>query len=363
MARLRVGVIGVGHLGKVHARIFATLPDVELVGVADANPDQAKAVAKQCGTQAYTDHRPLLSLVDAAAVVVPTTQHHVVAVDFLRRGIPLLIEKPLASTPDEARELVELAARQGVTLQVGHVERFNPAFEEVQNLPLRPKYVSCERRGGFTGRSTDVGVVFDLMVHDLDLVLTLVRAEVVAVQALGVSVLGGHEDLAQARVTFANGCVADLTASRVSPTPARRMHIWGPEGFAGIDFARRHLTLVQPGPRLRHGQLDSRRLDPTELAALKANLFGDFLQVVERDCNTGDQLTRELEEFVRCVRTGQQPRVDGGAGHAAVALASQILDSVHAHRWEGESNAPSGPWQLPPPLGTLFTLPDQGAAA
>jgi predicted dehydrogenase len=363
MARLRVGVVGVGHLGKEHARILAAMPEVEFVGVADPNATQAEAVAQRCRTRAFHDHRPLLPLVDAAIVVVPTSQHHAVAVDFLKRRIPLLVEKPLAGTPAEAGELVELAGRQGVTLQVGHIERFNPAFEELQRLPLRPRYVTSERCGGFTGRSTDIGVVLDLMVHDLDLLLALVRSPVRSVQALGASVLGGHEDVAQARVTFADGCVADLTASRVHPAPVRRMQVWGAEGYVGIDFARRRLTLVQPAAHLRQGRIDSRHLDAATQASLKAQLFGQHLQVSEQDCNGGDQLTRELDEFVHCVRTGHKPRVEGTAGREAVHLAWQVLESLRAHLWEGDAAGPCGPWQLPAAQGMLFVPPGREAAA
>src|SRR5262249_15586639 len=161
-----------------------------------------------------------------------------------------------------------------------------PAFEELERRPLRPKYVTCERYSGFSGRSMDIGAVLDLMIHDLDLVLTLVRSPVRSVEALGLSVLGGHEDLAQARVTFANGCVADLPASRVHPVPVRRLCAWGPEGFAGIDFVRRHLTLAQPAEHLRQGRFDTRRLDAAALASVKAELFGRHLEFQEID---GDQ--------------------------------------------------------------------------
>jgi predicted dehydrogenase len=363
MTRLRLGVVGVGHLGKEHARIIAGLDGVELMGVADADAAQATQVAQRCGTRALVDHRSLLGEVDAAVVVVPTSQHHVVARTFLERGIPLLVEKPMAATPQQADDLLALAARRDTLLQVGHIERFNPAFEELRRRPLRPRYVSCERCGGFSGRSTDVGVVLDLMIHDLDLLLNLTGSSVSGVQALGAAVLGGNEDVAQARLTFADGCVADLTASRVSPAPSRRMQVWGAEGYAAVDFARRSLTLVQPAAHLRQGTLDSRRLDPAMLASLKASLYGRHLEVVELDCNAGDQLTRELEDFVECVRTGRRPRVDGAAGRDALALAGRVLDSLRNHAWEGDAAGAVGPWQLPAPQGLLFTSPARGAAA
>jgi predicted dehydrogenase len=355
MTRLPVAVVGVGHLGKEHARILAALPTVDLVGVVDPRALQVEAVATRCGTRAFTDHRPLVPLVRAAVIAAPTALHHTVACDFLDAGVALLVEKPLAATLADADDLVARARRAGVPLQVGHVERFNPAFEELYHRPLRPKYISACRCGGFTGRSTDVGVVLDLMIHDLDLVLALVRAPVRRVEALGLAVLGEHEDVAQARLTFADGCVADLSASRVNPAAQRHMQVWGAEGYAGLDFTRRRLTLVQPGEQVRQGRLDPRRLDPAEL-------FGRHLQLQELDCNRGDQLTRELEDFVACVRTGRSPRVDGLAGRDALALAERVLSSLRDHAWEGESGGPTGPHDLPAPRGALFNVPTREAA-
>jgi predicted dehydrogenase len=362
MARLRMAVVGVGHLGKEHARILAGLDEVELVGVADVNPAQAEAVAHRVGARPFTDYRPLLDLVEAACVVVPTSEHFAVAAEFLRRRLPVLVEKPLAATLEEAEALVELSERHGAVLQVGHIERFNPAFEELLARPLQPKYISCERLGPFTGRSADIGAVLDLMIHDLDLLLALVRAPVRRVEAVGVSVFGRHEDVANARLHFANGCVATVTASRASPAPQRCMHVWAPEGYARADFARRHLTLVQPSQGLRREGLDPRRLGPAELARLKEDLFGRHLEVLELDRSHGDQLTRELQEFVRCARGEGAPRAGGAAGLNAVALASRVLDSLRQHAWDGHAQGPAGPLDLPAPLGPLFT-PRAGEAA
>jgi predicted dehydrogenase len=363
MSRFRVGVVGVGHLGKEHARILAGIPDVTLVGVADPNASQAAAVAERCGTRHYPDHRPLLDAVDAAVIAAPTAHHHAVACDFLRRGIPLLIEKPLTADPGRADELVHLAREHNAVLQVGHIERFNPAFEELQRHPLRPKLVSSERCSGFSGRSTDVGVVLDLMIHDLDLVLSLVRAPVTSVWAMGVAVLGGHEDMARARVTFADGCVADFSASRVHPTPSRRMQVWGAEGYAAVEFAKRHLTLMQPSETLRQGKLDSRRLDAATAASLKAELFTRYFQTQEIDCAGGDQLTAELQDFLGCAREGRAPRVDGVAGRDAVVLATRVLDALRQHAWDGDTAGPTGPQQIPAATGALFLPPAHRAAA
>jgi predicted dehydrogenase len=362
MARLRLAVIGVGHLGKEHARILAGMPDVELVGVADVNMDQARAVAARCGSRAFGDYWPLLNLVDAAVVAVPTTQHFAIAAGFLGRGIPLLVEKPLAATLEQAEALVDLARSQGTFLQVGHIERFNPAYVELANRVLQPKFVSCERLGPFTGRSTDIGVVLDLMIHDLDILLNLVNAPVARVEAVGVSLFGGHEDVANARLTFANGCVASVTASRASPAPLRRMNIWAPEGYVALDFARRHLTLVQPSEELRGFGPDMRQLDPVAVGRLREQLYGRYLQVLEMDRKDGDQLTCELADFVHSVRTGSRPRVSGEEGRNAIALASRILECLRLHCWNGQAEGPTGPLNLPLPLGPLFR-PCPGEAA
>jgi len=291
-------VIGVGHLGKEHARILAGLPDVELVGVADACFEQAQAVAQRLGTKPYGEFQPLLHLVDAACIVTPTTSHAAVAAEFLRRGIPLLVEKPLAASLTEADVLVHLAERHDTALQVGHIERFNPAFEELQRRPLQPKWIRAQRMGPFTGRSTDIGVVLDLMIHDLDLILALTQAPVRSVEALGLSVFGGHEDVANARLHFTNGCVADVTASRVSPVAQRTMQIWGPEGYVEADFAQRTVTLMQSSPAVRQHGLHPERLDAESRARLRDELFTRHLESTTIDGQAQDQLNCDLTHFL-----------------------------------------------------------------
>src|SRR5262249_55543822 len=214
---------------------------------------------------------------------------------------------PLAQDLEQADELVELARRHDALLQVGHIERFNPAFEELGRYTFMPKFIEAERLGPFTGRSTDIGVVLDLMIHDLDLVLALVRSPLRAVEALGVSVFGGHEDVADARLTFANGCVAHLRATRASHAVSRRMNSWAPEGFLAADWAQRRVTLVQPSAHVRRHGLDLRQLDAAARGRLRDDLFGRHLQMLELDRNSGDPLTLELQSFVRAVQSGSRP--------------------------------------------------------
>ncbi len=355
MTRLRMAVIGVGHLGQHHARILAGFPDVELVGVVDASPDQARTIAERVGTTPYTDFESLLGQVDAVSVVTPTIFHHQVAAEFLRHGTPALVEKPVCRTVAEANDLIELAEKSGVPLQVGHIERFNPAFEDLSRRPIVPKFVEAERHGPFTGRSIDIGAVLDLMIHDLDLLLALIGGPVRSVSAVGASVFGGHEDMVNARLEFDNGCIAHVTASRISPKPKRRLRVWAPEGYAGIDFVSRKLTLVQAGEELRLFGLRVDRMDAASRARLKDEVFGRYLQVLHLDGDRKyDQLTSELRHFVDCVRTGRRPRVGGEDGRDALELAERVLSAVRCHQWNGTPEGPIGPGAFPRPRGWLF---------
>lgn len=363
MTRLRMAVIGVGHLGQHHARILAGLPDVQLVGVVDASPEQAAAVANKLGTTAYTDFDPLLDEVDAVSVVTPTVHHHAVAAAFLRNGVPVLVEKPVCRTVSEAEDLIRLANAAGVPLQVGHIERFNPAFEELASRPIRPKFVEAERHGPFTGRSVDIGAVLDLMIHDLDLLLALVGSPVKTVDAVGAAVFGGHEDMVNARLVFESGCVAHVTASRISARPKRRLRVWASEGYAGIDFVSRKLSLVQQSGELRQFGIRVDRMDAAAKARLKDELFGRYLQTMQVDGDRKqDQLTAELRHFIDCVRTGRRPRVTGEAGRDALALAERVLASVRAHQWDGRPDGAVGPNRMPRPAGWLFEVPRSEAA-
>ncbi|MBX6311628.1 MAG: Gfo/Idh/MocA family oxidoreductase [Isosphaeraceae bacterium] len=350
MSRLRVGVVGVGHLGRHHARVLAGIEGVELVGVADARIERACAVAEPLGTRAVADYRELLDAVDAVSIAVPTSLHGEIAGAFLARGIPAMVEKPLAASLAEAEALVALARAQGVVLQVGHIERFNPVLSALDAAQLRPRYIAAERLSTYTFRSTDIGVVLDLMIHDLDLVLSLVPAPVRSVAAVGVGVFGGHEDVANARVEFEDGTVADLTASRASYQASRLMRIWGAEGYLTLDFAARQGTHVRPSERLRRGELDLDGLDLSQPEAIKAHVFGKILRIDHVQAEGCDALTQELEDFIRAVRTGSRPRVTGDDALRALRVADQILQQIDTHHWEGLSDAPS---DQPEPIAGL----------
>lgn len=359
MSRLRVGVVGVGHLGRHHARVFAALEGVELAGVADSRLEQARTVAEPLGVPAFADYRELLSRVDAVSIAVPTHLHHEVASAFLDHGISTMVEKPLASSAAEGENLVARARNRGATLQVGHIERFNPVLTALETQRFRPKFISAERLGTYTFRSTDIGVVLDLMIHDIDLILSLNSSPVVAVSAVGVSVFGGHEDVANARLWFEDGCVAELTASRASYQPTRKMRLWGAEGYLTLDFAAKTGTLIRPSDRLRQGELDIEGLDLTQPSAVREHLFGKILRVDQIATEGREPLALELEDFVKAVRNGSRPRVSGDDALRALRVADQVVHSINTHRWEGTADGPIGPCELPSPL----TEPNGGIPA
>jgi predicted dehydrogenase len=350
----RLAVIGAGHLGRIHARLASQMPDVTLVGVCDPVAPAREQVAADCGSTPFADHRELLGRVDGAVIATPTRFHRDVALDFLNRGTPLLVEKPIAASIAEADELVDAARRHGAILQVGHIERFNPAFTAATAHIRRPQYIEAVRASGFTGRSTDIGVVHDLMIHDIDLVLSLMDAPLSRVDAIGVPILGAKEDAAQARLEFADGCVANLSASRVSysEAPNRRMMLWSAEGFAEIDFGKRSVKIVTPSEPVRSGALDYNAMPVEEKAGFKDRVFSDILKLQPIEIESRNALADELRDFVDAVRNTTQPRVTGQQGREALAVAEAILHSAETHRWQARAkSAPPilrGPhWNLP----------------
>ncbi len=334
---LRIAIIGCGRLGTFHAQKLAKMPDVQIVGVVDPLPAGRDRLAAELQTSAHDSHVPLVGKVDAAVIATPTVMHHGVAVDLLKGGSHLLVEKPLCATVAEADELVDLARRRKVVLQVGHVERFNPALSAAAPHLRDPKHIEAVRESSFTFRSMDIGVVLDLMIHDIDLVLSLVRSPLRSVDALGMTLLGGHEDAAYARLTFADGCVANLSVSRVSYEPVRKMQVWAAQAYANIDLAARTTSLVRPSESLLRGEFHADRLMPEQVEHYKTHLAEEHLPREQKTYDAVDALALELEDFVVSIRTRRQPRVNGQAGRDALAVAEQILASIAAHRGDGES--------------------------
>lgn len=334
MKTLRVGIVGAGHLGRIHARLLAGLENAQLVAVADPALEACRQAATENGAEALSNFRELVGRVDAVILATPTTLHHAIGMELLRHGVHLLVEKPLAATTAQAEELVWSAGWHGAVLQVGHVERFNPALAPVLGLLQQPRYIEATRHGIFSFRSTDIGAVLDLMIHDLDLALCLAASPVRDVSAVGWTMLGGHEDVARARVEFASGCVAQFSVSRVSRQAIRLMEVWSPAGQVSIDFSTRRTTHIQPSARVANGQFDPGRLAPAERQHLQQHFFEEVLPSHELESPPNNALLEEQRDFVESIRLGRTPRVDGVAGLAAVRLAEQVLQAIVAQRWE-----------------------------
>jgi len=331
--RIRIAVVGVGHLGKHHARLLKGLP-CDLVGVADPSEAARAHATATFGVPAFADHRELFGKVDAVSVVVPTRLHREVASEFLERGVDVLVEKPIARTSADGQALVDLAARHGRILQVGHVERFNPALRGIEHIGRSARYIESHRLAPFSFRSTDIGVVLDLMIHDLDLVLALVRSEIVGVEAFGGAVFTPAEDMASAIIKFANGAVAHLTANRVALKPLRKMRVFSKQGYASLDFQSGQGMVVTKAPGWDFEKLDLDRIDRSQMGDLWKFVFDGLLQVRNLELNEGNPLQEELAAFLRSVADRSEPVVTGQDGVAAVAAAERVLAVIAKNRWE-----------------------------
>ena len=335
MSTLKMIVVGAGALGRHHARILSGFEDVELLAVCDPRESVGRAVADANGTQWLADYLPVIDEIDAASIVVPTSLHLAVGREFLKRGIPVLNEKPLAGDVTAAEELVRLAEEHAAVLQVGHVERFNPAMTAARRVIGQPKYIRSERLSPFPFRSTDINVVHDVMIHDIDLVLDLVRSPVVRVEAFGVGLMGAGDDIANARLHFESGCIADLVASRVNPTAKRTMQVWSAIGCVSVDFQSREVVSYAPSERLLFDRtpVELSQKPGADVEQLKQDIFGKFIRVDQREVTEQDALMAELREFVECVRHDARPACDGLAALAALRVADQIMNSIKAHNW------------------------------
>ena len=304
MSTIRAGVAGLGHMGKNHARILAELPEADFRAIYDLNASVAAEIAEKYGVTAANSLEEFAEMVDAATIVTPTPTHHPIGKQLLQNGKHLLIEKPITENPAEAKELVELAQEQGLVLQVGHIERFNPVMGALEARLSTPRFIECHRLSPYPNRSIEIGVVLDLMIHDLEIVLHLVRSPVESVDAVGVPVLSVGEDIANARLRFESGCVANLTVSRISPEKMRKLRVFQEDAYLSLDYQNQtgEIHSVQKGKIAR---------EPVE---------------IERD----DPLTCQLRAFLECAKQGATPRVSGNEATAALELAIEITRQIEA---------------------------------
>ncbi len=326
MAKLKVGVIGVGHLGRLHVQNYKLIPDIELVGIYDKDHDRANQVADEFQITAYPELGALLSHIQAASIVVTTKSHFEIASVCLRHGIHCLVEKPITSSLAEADELIELARKGGLILQVGHIERFNPAILALRDFELKPMFIESHRLASFNPRGTDVAVVLDLMIHDIDIILHLVKNPVSKIDASGVAVVTDEVDIANARLGFENGCVANITASRISQKKMRKMRLFQRNAYIGIDFLQKFSEIYQlvdaAAEPIRPDQL------PIEFGQIDHGGRSKKIIYERRQSDATNALKLELESFFHSVRTGSRPEVSGEEGKEALRVALAITDMI-----------------------------------
>ncbi|MBO0723332.1 MAG: Gfo/Idh/MocA family oxidoreductase [Blastocatellia bacterium] len=310
--KVKTAVIGAGHLGREHARIYSSIENARLIAVCDIDEKAGRTVAERHGARYVRDYRELLQEVEAVSVATPTVAHHEISCACLAAGVHVLVEKPIARTLAEADEMIRMAESKGLVLHVGHIERFNPAFRALQKKITRPRFFEAHRMGIFTPRSLDIDVVMDLMVHELDIIASLVGREVINIEAVGIPILTQKIDLANARLEFADGCVANITASRVSGERLRKLRVFQPNEYYSLDYAEQQVAMC--------------RLLPANTPGVLPEIAAGSLEVIKHE-----PLLAEIEEFVSAARTEKASGVSGAEGRRALALALEVLDKIKAH--------------------------------
>lgn len=343
MTPLRVAVIGAGNLGRIHARLLAQNPAAQLVAIADPNPTAQANIVEQVAAPVVSDFRSVMDQIDAAVVATPTRFHFEVARELLAAGKHTLIEKPVTDSVEDALQLSNIADSSGAVVQVGHVEQFNPAFSKALEKIGTPKFIQASRMSGYTFRSIDIGAVYDLMIHDIDLVNSIFPGHVVDTRAIGFSVFGKNEDMAQARLQFSCGAVANLTASRCSFSPERSMQIFGTDGFSQIDFTNSKVTTIVVPSWIRDREMDFFNLTADQQAFIRESLFEQVLKREQVEVPRKNAIEAEHNDWINAIRTGDRPRIDARQGMQAVEIAQGVLNSLNSHRWEQRNLAMTGP--------------------
>ncbi len=316
MKKLKIAVIGVGYLGRFHAQKYAGMDDVELIGVADIDFERAKQVAAEVGTTAYRNYRDFFGKADAVSIVVPTPEHFQISREFLEHDTDLMIEKPMTQTLAEADELIRISEERGLIIQVGHLERFNPAVVALKDIVKKPMFIESHRLSLYKGRGTDVSVVLDLMIHDIDIILNFVKSEIKHIHAAGASVISDHVDIANARLEFESGCIANVTASRISIKNERKIRLFQRDAYISVDFAKREITVIRQNPENPGGIIPG-------------------MEIQQLCFTQGDALEDELKSFVRSVRRHEPSEVTGQMGREALRIALEIMDQIRSanRRW------------------------------
>ena len=325
MRKIRVGVIGVGHLGRHHLRIYSELPEAELTGIYDTDLVKAKAKAEEFNTRHFENLNLLLEKTDAVSLVVPTSFHFSIGQAILKKGVNLLVEKPITETVDQAQRLISLAEEKNLTLQVGHIERFNPAFQAIRGMNLEPKFIESHRLAPFVPRGTDVAVILDLMVHDIDLILSLVKDKIRSIEAAGVPVVSESEDIANARITFEKGCVANITVSRISAKPMRKLRVFQKDTYISMDLLKKKVEIYRLVDAGKVEEQEETVVGKIPLESGKSILY-QTPEVTDQD-----MLTSEIKSFLAAVREKSRPQVSGEDGKRALGVALEIVKKITEH--------------------------------
>lgn len=348
MSHVRVGIVGAGHLGRIHTKLINNVPSAKLTVIAEPQPLMQQKMLDQYNCPVVSDYRKIADDVDAVIIATPTVIHHEIASFFLDRGIHTLIEKPMTHCEAQAQELCQLADRNAATVQIGHVERFNPAVKKALEFIGQPKFIEASRCSGYTFRSTDIGVVHDLMIHDIELMNWMFGSQVIDSHSVGMSVFGGHEDVARTWLHFEGGGVANLTASRCSFEPERSMKIFGTDGFASIDLATSTLKAIRIPSWVRQRAFNFQDCSSDQAEFVKANLFSEVLPLQEVAVEPANAIQLEQVDWIESILEQRQPTVSAETGYQAVKVAQRVLDQIATHSWSEGDQSMTGPFAVPP---------------
>lgn len=330
---IRTAVVGAGKMGGIHSKVLSKLPESELTAIVDVDANKAKQLAEQHGCGHYTDYRELVGKVDAVTISTPTMHHTQIAKFFIENNVPVLIEKPLASNVDEGAELIELAEKNNVTVAVGHSERCNPVAQAMKRLEIEPKFIEANRISPYPFRSMDVGVVLDVMIHDIDIILSLAAAPIKSVQAVGVNVIADHEDICNARITFENGCIANVTASRLALKFERKVRVFSRQAYLSLDYLKKEGIVIQAAPNIDVVQWVKEHQDG-DFDFSDVN-WPELLNIEQLDIDDREPLRVEQESFLQSLLDrSKRPEVTGREGLEALRCAQLILDAIKEHSWD-----------------------------
>jgi predicted dehydrogenase len=334
MDKIRTAVIGAGKMGAIHAKVYDELEACELVAVVDTQQDRSQALADRYGCESFTDCKPLLSLVDAVTISAPTVCHRDLAKEFIENNIAVMVEKPLASSVSQAEEIVKLAKKHNAVVAVGHSERCNPVVQAMKRLHIKPKFIEANRISPYPFRSTDIGVVLDVMIHDIDIILSLAASEIKSVDAAGVNVIGEHEDICNARIVFANGCIANITASRLALKTERKVRVFSRQAYLSLDYLKKEGIIIKAAENIDIVKWirEHQATDDFDFAGVN---WPELLHIEQLDIADAEPLRVEQEAFLKAVADTQfRPEVTAEDGLAAMACAERILDSIKKHNWQ-----------------------------